>query len=112
METGLDLTVDFRLLLLDGCLVLEGEEEERFDADGFLILQRDRDQWMRGGLDDKDVQIRYAVRVLLEKKTDNFNILQVSLETLSLTRSPRQFALWTARVMEHILLPIVGVGGV
>jgi len=43
METGPDLAVDFRLLLLDGCLALEGEEEERFDADGFLILQRVRD---------------------------------------------------------------------
>jgi len=67
---------------------------------------------VRGVFDDKDVQIWYTIRVLLEKKTDDFDILQVSLETLSLARSPRQFALWTARVIEHILLPIFGVGGV
>ena len=67
---------------------------------------------MCGGFDDKDVQIRYTIRVLLEKKTGDFDILQVSLEALSLARGPRQFALRTARVMEHVLLPIVGVGGV
>jgi len=35
------LTVGFRLLLLVGCLALEGEEGEGFGANGFSVLQRD-----------------------------------------------------------------------
>lgn len=38
METGPRLAVDFRLLLLVGCLDLEGEREDRFDADVLSVL--------------------------------------------------------------------------
>lgn len=112
METGPDLAVDFRLLLLGGCLDLEEEEEERFDADGFSVLQRDRDQWMRREINGKDVQCWYTIRVFLEKEINYFDILQVSLETFSLARGSCQFAPWTAITMVRVPLPIAGVGRV
>jgi len=112
METGPDLAVDLRLLLLGGCLDLEEEEEESFDADGFSVLQRDRDQWMRREINGKGVHFWYTIRVFLEKETNYFDILQVSLETFSLARGSRQFAPWTAIMMVLVPLPIAGVGRV
>lgn len=40
--SGSDLVIDFRLLLLVGCLALVGEEVDRLDTDGSLVLQREK----------------------------------------------------------------------
>lgn len=90
------MAVDFRLLLLVGCPALEGEGEERFDVDGFSVLRRDRSQRVRGKFHDGDVQLRYTIRIFLEKETNDFDVLQVSLETRFLKECSRQSALWTA----------------
>ena len=82
-ETGFGLAVGLRLLLLVGCLALEGEDVEGPDADDLPTPQRDYGQCMRE-LHGKDAQFWYAIRVFLKKEANDLDVLQVSLEAVSL----------------------------
>lgn len=85
-EGNPNLAVDFRLLLLAGCLAFE-REVERFIAEGLSVLQeghrwrRQVDSAMRAYL-----QSWYPTRVFLEEKANNFHILQVRLQAFSLEK--------------------------
>lgn len=84
-EGNPDLVVDFRLLLLDGRLALEGEDVEGFAAEGSSDLQKVHCQ-RRGGYHDKDIQFWYTIRIFLEEKADNLRIFHVRLEAFSLEK--------------------------
>jgi hypothetical protein len=73
---GPDLAANFRLLLL--CLILEGEEAERFDADGLSDLGKGHfhshdESYCKG------IRFWDSIWVLLEKEANDLSILQVRL---------------------------------